>query len=69
MSKSVKSRAEELFAATQKKDKVILKEKEKAEQDKADHVATLRALRLAKEAADKKTAEDAAARKQAAKNK
>lgn len=69
MSKSVKSRAEELFAATQKKDKVILKEKEKAQQDKADHVANLRALRLAKEAADKKAAEDAAARKLAAKHK
>ncbi len=65
MLKSIKSRAEEQFAATQKKDKQALKEKEKARQEKAEHVASLRALRLAKEAADKK----AAAEKAAAKNK
>ncbi len=56
MLKSVKSRAEEQFAATQKKDKQVLKEKEKARQERAEHVASLRALRLAKEAADKKAA-------------
>ncbi len=65
MSKSAKSRAEERFAATQKKDKPALNEKEKARQERAEHVASLRALRLAKEAADKK----AAAEKAAAKNK
>ncbi len=65
MLKSVKSRAEEQFAATQKKGKKALKEKEKARQERAEHVASLRALRLAKEAADKK----AAAEKSAAKNK
>ena len=69
MLKSAKSRAEEHFTATQKKDKQILKEKEKARQEKADHVASLRALRLAKEAADKKAAEAAAAEKMAAKGK
>ncbi len=69
MLRSVKSRAEEQFAATQKKDKQALKEKEKARQEKAEHVAGLRALRLAKEAADKKAAEEAAAEKAAAKNK
>ncbi len=69
MLRSGRSRAEEQFAATQKKDKQALKEKEKARQEKADHVASLRALRLAKEAADKKTAEKAAAEKAAAKNK
>ena len=69
MLKSVKSRAEEQFAATQKKDKQALKEKEKARQESAQHVASLRALRLAKEAADKKAAEKAAAEKAAAKNK
>ena len=53
MFKSVKSRAEEQFAATQKKDKPALNEKEKARQERAEHVASLRALRLAKEAADK----------------
>ncbi len=56
MRKSVKSRAEEQFAATQKKDKQALKEKEKARQEMAEHVARLRALRLAKEAADKEAA-------------
>ncbi len=65
MLRSAKSRAEEQFAATQKKDKQALKEKEKARQESAEHVANLRALRLAKEAADK----EAAAEKAAAKNK
>ncbi len=65
MLKSARSRAEEQFTATQKKDKQVLKEKEKARQEMAEHVAGLRALRLAKEAADKK----AAAEKAAAKNK
>ncbi len=69
MLKSGKSRAEEQFAATQKKDKQALKEKEKARQEMAEHVAGLRALRLAKEAADKKAAERAVAEKAAAKNK
>ncbi len=67
MLKSVKSRAEEQFAATQKKDKQALKEKEKERQERAEHVAGLRALRLAKEAADIKTAEKEAAEKEAAK--
>ncbi len=69
MLKSGKSRAEEQFAATQKKYKQALNEKEKARQERAEHVASLRALRLAKEAADKKAAEKAAAEKAAAKNK
>ncbi len=69
MLKSVKSRAEEQFAATQKKGKQALKEKEKARQERAEHVASLRALRLAKEAADKEAAEEADAEKAAAKNK
>ena len=60
MVKSVKSRAEEQFTATQKKDKQALKGKKKAQQERAEHVASLRALRLAKEAADKKAAEKAA---------
>ncbi len=53
MLKSVKSRAEEQFAATQKKAKQALNEKEKTRRERAEHVASLRALRLAKEAADK----------------
>ena len=53
MMKSARARAEELFTATQKRDRQALKEKEKAEQKIADRVAKLKALRLAKEAADK----------------
>jgi len=49
----VKSRAEEQFAATQKKDEQAQKEKENAWQQRIKHSAKLRALRLAKEAADK----------------
>ncbi|MCH8096560.1 MAG: hypothetical protein IID53_05740 [Proteobacteria bacterium] len=56
MYQSVKSKAEERFAATQKKNKAALKEKEKARLERAEQVAGLRALRLAKEAADKKAA-------------
>ena len=69
MRNSVKSRAEEQFAATQKKDKQSLKDKEKARQEMAERVARLRALRLANEAADKEAAAAAAAEKAAAKNK
>ena len=70
MLKSVKSRAEEQFAATQKKNKQALKEKEKMRQERAEQVASLRALRLAKEAADKKAdTEKAAAKNLAAKKK
>ncbi len=43
MLKSVKSRAEEQFAATQKKAKKAPNEKEKAQQERAAHVARLRA--------------------------
>ena len=62
MLKSVKSRAEEYFTATQKKGKKALKEKDKARQERAKHVAGLRALRLTKEAADKEAAEKAVAK-------
>ena len=54
MLKSVKTKAEKQFAATQKKKKMVLKEKEKAQLERAEHVVRLRALRLAKDAADKK---------------
>ncbi len=67
--KSVKSRAEEKFAAIQKKDKEGMNEKKKALQERAEHVARLRVLRLAKEADDKIAAEKAAAEKAATKNK
>jgi hypothetical protein len=62
MFKKARLKAEEQFAATQKNDERALKEKEKARQEIAEHVAGLRALRLAKEAADKKAAEKAAAK-------
>jgi uncharacterized protein YifE (UPF0438 family) len=50
---TMKSRAEEKFSATQKKDKQAMTEREKAWQQRMEHTARLRALRLAKEAADK----------------
>jgi hypothetical protein len=53
MFKTVKSKAEEQFSATQKKEKKALEEKETAWQRGLEHTARLRALRLAKEAADK----------------
>ena len=53
MIKTLKSRAEEKFAPTQKKDEQALKEKENAWQQRMEHTARLRALRLTKEAADK----------------
>ena len=55
MLKSVRSRAEEQFAASQKKVKLVQKEKDKAGQERAEKVASLRALRLAKEASDKES--------------
>ena len=59
MLKSVKARAEEQFAASQKKSEQAVKEKKNERQEKAEHVASLRALRLAKEVADKEVAEEA----------
>jgi hypothetical protein len=56
MVKLAKSRAEEQFVATQKKDNQARKEKDKASQERAEHVASLKALRLAKEAVDKEAA-------------
>ncbi len=54
MLKSIRLRAEEQFAATQKKDKQAQNEKERVQRERAEQVASLRALRLAKEAAAKK---------------
>jgi hypothetical protein len=69
MLKSVRSRAEGHFTATQKKDEQVLKEREKLRQEGADQTARLRALRLAKEATDKIAAEEAEAAKAATKTK
>lgn len=63
MQTSLKSRAEQLFAATQKKEPQVTDEKETARREREEHIANLRALRLAKQVADKKAAEDAAAQK------
>ena len=56
MRMSVISWAEKQFAATQKKVKPALNEREKAQQERAEHIAKLRALRLTKEAAAEKAA-------------
>ena len=69
MSKSAKPTAEEKFAAIQKKAKQVLNEKDKARLENAEKVANLRALRLAKEAADKLATDEVEAETAAAKNK
>ena len=69
MQKSARLRAEEQFAATQKKAKQALTAKEKSRQEVTDRMAKQRALRLAKEAADKEAAEKADGEKVATKNK
>lgn len=67
MAKSAISMAEAKFAATQKKDKQVIKAKEKARIERAEQTAKLRDLRLAKEAAEREAAEKEAAEKAAAK--
>ncbi len=69
MLKSVRSKAEEKFRASQKKYEQALNEREKARKKEAEHTASLRALRLAKEAADKEAADKEAAEKTAANKK
>ncbi len=69
MLKSVRSKAEEKFRANQKKYEQALSEREKARKKEAEHTAGLRALRLAKEAADKEIADKAAAEAAAEKEK
>ena len=62
-------RAEEQFARIRntEQDKKALRDREKVENERAAHVARLRGLRLAKEAADKEAADKTAAEAQAAK--
>ena len=57
MAKTARSRAEELFAASETKAKEALDERATERRKSAEHVAKLRGLRLAKEAADKEAAE------------
>ena len=75
MLKTVKSRAEEQFTATQKKADQALKEKTKVPQERAEFAARFRALRvtdlllrLDKEAADKEAADEVDAKKVAGQN-
>ncbi|MEL0106092.1 MAG: hypothetical protein ACO3MW_08115 [Rhodospirillales bacterium] len=57
MQKSAKAaRAEKQFARLQKKKEVALKDKEKEDIKRDEQMANLKALRLAKEAADKEEA-------------
>jgi hypothetical protein len=60
MTISAKSRAESAFAATRTKENRALTEMQEARRERAEHVAKLRTLRLAKEAADKEEAAKAA---------
>jgi hypothetical protein len=53
--------AEEQFAKLRQKEKDALKERESAERARSDKVDKLRALRLAKEAADRQAAAEKAA--------
>lgn len=57
MAKTARSRAEELFAASEKKAKKTLDKRDTERRKSAEHVAKLRGLRLAKEATDKEAAE------------
>ena len=67
MFKIKKSKAEQQFAATQKREELAETTKNKAQQERTDHMANLKTLRLAKEAKDKKAAEIIAAEKEMAK--
>ncbi len=61
-------RSEEQLAASQKKAKQALAEMEKVRQERTDHIAKLKAQRLAKESADAEAARKSDAEKTAAKN-
>ena len=63
MFKSVRLTAEEQFAATQKKEVLARNEKQLLQQENVEHVIKLRALRVAKEVADKKAAETVVTKK------
>ncbi|MEP1029690.1 MAG: hypothetical protein ABJI62_08345, partial [Alphaproteobacteria bacterium] len=50
---TARSRAEDEFLATQKKNKKVLEEKERERDEKSQHMAKLKAQRLAKEAVER----------------
>jgi len=56
--KTARSKAEQQFSATQKKDEKAIKEKENAKKEAAGKVARLRALRLKKKDADRTVARE-----------
>jgi hypothetical protein len=60
MKNAAKSKAEQKYAELQKKDLTILSDIEKASRQRTEKSAKLRALRLEKEAADKRQAAEAA---------
>ena len=62
MAKIAQTRAEKVFSTSARHDQQVLKDKAKAEQARADKMARLRELRLARDAAE---AEEAAAEAEA----
>ena len=67
MSDPTRARAEEKFAKLRPTEDNAIKARDKAQKDLADKTARLKALRLAKEAADREAAEQAKAAKAAKK--
>ncbi|MEX2009993.1 MAG: hypothetical protein WEC41_07355 [Dongiaceae bacterium] len=65
----IRMRAEEKFGKIKQQDKKVLKDREKEQQEVADKISRLRALRLAKEVSDKEAADRESADKAAAKAK
>lgn len=57
MWKPTRSRAEQQFAAGQKRDQTLIKQKEKVQRERDERMARLRDLRLAKEAAEQAEAD------------
>jgi hypothetical protein len=66
---TARSRAEVEFSAAQKKSKTALEENERLRDEKAQHVADLKAKRLAKEAEERGQAASEPAKKPAQKKK
>src|SRR3546814_7321079 len=66
MWKPNKSRAEQHFAASHKKDDQVIKQKEKTQRERDERMARLRDLRLAREAAEQQAAPEPAATETAA---
>lgn len=69
MAKSARSKAEQYFIASDKKQEQFLLDKEQAKVAGREKTARLKALRLAKEVEEKRLAEETAAEKVAAKMK